>query len=326
MSDQLTRRATSADQQNVLVAGQRIAAVLEAVTTSFTSAYLGVLRSEARVSDEAGEVFASALITGAPESSWRHTSGFVVSEAYAVLALAGAHDPVEDVAGADISSRRWLRRLRVELASFVGGSPPAVLGERGATVLIPAADLADADVVSLFERLQAAVGTPLRAGLARAAVCDVPDATREAYELLDLAERLHRPAGVYRMADLVMEYQITRAEIGRDQLAALLDPLDDQPELVDTLAAYIRHQRNRRRTARTLNVHPNTVDYRLNRVAHHTGLDPTHVNGLWYLQAALVAHAYDIGATDPRTADSDALAGAIERRTGKWTDPAVSRS
>ncbi|WP_410874638.1 hypothetical protein [Nocardia sp. A7] len=38
--DQLARRATSADSRTMTVAGQRVAEVLERVTTSFTSTYL----------------------------------------------------------------------------------------------------------------------------------------------------------------------------------------------------------------------------------------------------------------------------------------------
>ncbi|MFE7719366.1 PucR family transcriptional regulator [Nocardia rhizosphaerihabitans] len=289
--DELSRRATSADSRALAVAGQRLAAVLEEVETSFTTAYLRVVRAEAAEHDDSGEVFASALITGAAmTSTWTRSSRFVLSESYTVLALAAEHG-VADAAG---HREAWLRRLRAELASLPHGSPPALLGVGGGTVLIGEEDLGEIDVSGLYERLRAATtGTPLRIGLVHAHTEQLPEATRQAHELVDLAERLYHPPGVYRMSDLVVEYQITRPGPGRRQVAAVLDPLRDQPELLQTLIVHIRNKRNRRRTARILHLHPNTVDYRLRRIAVHTGLDPATVHGLWYLQAALVASAYE---------------------------------
>ncbi|MFD6388601.1 PucR family transcriptional regulator [Nocardia sp. NPDC060259] len=289
--DELSRRATSADSRALAIAGQRLAAVLEEVETSFTTAYLRVVRAATTEHDDSGEVFASALITGAAmTSSWTRSSRFVLSESYTVLALAQEHG-VADTAG---HRETWLRRLRVELASLPDGSPPALLGVGGGTLLIGDEDLGAIDVSDLYERLQAATAeTPLRFGLVHAQTDHLPEATRQAHELVDLAARLYRPPGVYRMSDLVVEYQVTRPGPGRRQVAAVLDPLRDQPELLETLIVHIRNKRNRRRTAGILHLHPNTVDYRLRRVAVHTGLDPATVHGLWYLQAALVASAYE---------------------------------
>lgn len=42
-------------------------------------------------------------------------------------------------------------------------------------------------------------------------------------------------------------------------------------------------------TAKVLHVHPNTVDYRLERIARVTGLDPRKAEDLWRLRSAVVA-------------------------------------
>ena len=64
------------------------------------------------------------------------------------------------------------------------------------------------------------------------------------------------------------------------------------PELMETLEGYIATNLNRRVTARTLYVHTNTVDYRLKRITHLTGFDPTQATGLWSLRSALVARSW----------------------------------
>ncbi|WP_030515881.1 helix-turn-helix domain-containing protein [Nocardia sp. NRRL WC-3656] len=48
---------------------------------------------------------------------------------------------------------------------------------------------------------------------------------------------------------------------------------------------------NRRRTGKTLNLHPNTVDYRLRRIAELTGFHAHRYPDLWYLRSALVVHS-----------------------------------
>ncbi|MFD9549075.1 PucR family transcriptional regulator [Nocardia salmonicida] len=297
--DLLTRRATSADSRAVTMAGQRVGAVLEQVTTSFTSAYLRCVRAEASGHTDASEALSSALIAGSETPAWARGRGFEIAEAYAILALAAAPEHLDDRYLGEIEARGWLRRLHEELASCVGISPLAQLSDGGGTVLVPDGSDDGAAAEKLFDRLQSTAGTPLRAALVHAPTHQIPGAAKEAHELLDLAERLHRPAGLYRMRDLVVEYQITRPGPGRRQLAAILAPLRDQPDLVETLTEYLRYSRNRRRAANTLHIHPNTLDYRLQRVAQITGMDPTHVDGLWYLQSALVAHVHESGTPDP---------------------------
>ncbi|WP_194827924.1 CdaR family transcriptional regulator [Nocardia sp. XZ_19_231] len=298
--NQLTRRATSADGRAVTMAGQRVGEVLEQVTTSFTSAYLRYVRAETSGRTDDSEALSSALIAGSATPAWARGRGFEIGEAYAVLALAAASEHPHDPALSKIEARGWLRRLREELASCAGISPLAQLSEGGGTVLIPDDSDDGTAAENLFDRLQAAAATPLRAALVHAPTRHIPGAAKEAHELLDLAERLHRPAGrLYRMRDLVVEYQITRPGPGRQRLAAILAPLHDQPDLVETLTEYLRYSRNRRHAAKTLHIHPNTLDYRLQRVAQITGMDPTHVDGSWYLQSALVAHVHESGSGNP---------------------------
>ncbi|MGW4718072.1 PucR family transcriptional regulator, partial [Nocardia sp. NPDC004260] len=99
----------------------------------------------------------------------------------------------------------------------------------------------------------------------------------------------HRP--VRKFDDQVKplcERHCTRPGIGRDVLGTQVAPLMEHPDLLETLRIHIDNDLNRQRTARQLHVHPNTVDYRLRRIAQLTGLDPADARGLWYLRSALI--------------------------------------
>lgn len=61
----------------------------------------------------------------------------------------------------------------------------------------------------------------------------------------------------------------------------------EDPALLDTLAAYLERTGSLEGAARELFVHPNTVRYRLRRVADVTGLTPTVPRDAWSLRLAL---------------------------------------
>jgi hypothetical protein len=63
------------------------------------------------------------------------------------------------------------------------------------------------------------------------------------------------------------------------------------PVLLETLRAYLAHGRALEATARALFVHPNTVRYRLRRVAETTGWDATAPREAFVLQVALAVGA-----------------------------------
>lgn len=88
---------------------------------------------------------------------------------------------------------------------------------------------------------------------------------------------------------MLLEYQLSRPSPARAELARLLDPLRSNPELLRTLQSYLRNGLSRARTAAELYVHPNTVDYRLRRIARLTGLNPVQPKDLQHLRAAILA-------------------------------------
>ncbi len=70
-----------------------------------------------------------------------------------------------------------------------------------------------------------------------------------------------------------------------------------QGSLLETLSAYLGAGRSLEAAARTLYVHPNTVRYRLKRVADITGWDPLDARESYVLQTALAVGRLDVAAT-----------------------------
>ncbi|MFD4568451.1 helix-turn-helix domain-containing protein [Streptomyces sp. NPDC058467] len=69
---------------------------------------------------------------------------------------------------------------------------------------------------------------------------------------------------------------------------ALLDPVADRPELLETLRTHLAHQQDRRATATALGLHPNTVDNRLAKIGDQTGIELASPRGAALVIAALL--------------------------------------
>jgi DNA-binding PucR family transcriptional regulator len=63
--------------------------------------------------------------------------------------------------------------------------------------------------------------------------------------------------------------------------------------LLETLTAHVEHGRSLEAAARVLYVHPNTVRYRLRKVADVTGWDPLDAREAYVLQTALAVGRLD---------------------------------
>ncbi|MEV0245179.1 helix-turn-helix domain-containing protein [Nocardia sp. NPDC050712] len=117
----------------------------------------------------------------------------------------------------------------------------------------------------------------------------LPAAYAEAQIVAEVARSLRRGETVCERSFVVFEYAIATSGPARPGLAALLDPLEGQPALAQTLDAFIDQQFNHNAVARTMFIHRNTVNYRLTRIADLTGHDPQQPAGIATLMAARVA-------------------------------------
>lgn len=184
-----------------------------------------------------------------------------------------------------------------ELRACFGPDAVALLADAGGTILIPADDaVGEAELGAFVDRMSAAIAEPVLAVAVRSATGELPAADEQAHAALEVAGRLSLPDRLYRFAEVAIDFQLTRPGPGRDALAAVLAPIEEHPDLLETLRAYLEHGQDRRRTARALHLHPNSVDYRLRRIYQLTGTDGVDPAGLWTLRSALTVRDFLHGA------------------------------
>lgn len=293
-SDEAMLTLTLADYESLLDGAKLVVEMLDTLTTAVSMAYVRELRAVVSEHHTAVHTLTSALLGGHPTSTMARECGIEIAETYSVLALAVPPHPDERNPYLDskVVARRKLRRVQAALATECGDSVLSLLSVDGGTLLLPATAFDNAALDRLVLELSRAAQVPITATMVSAAAPQVPTAADQAHELLDMVQRLQFVRGLYRFDDMALEYQLTRPGPGREYLGSLLDPLDEHPELFETLRRHIANNLNRQRTARLLHVHTNTVDYRLKRIGQLTGFDPTQPSGLWYLRSALVARSY----------------------------------
>ncbi|WP_067691011.1 PucR family transcriptional regulator [Nocardia jejuensis] len=285
---------TAGDYENLLYGLRLVVRMLDRMTTEISLAYVRELRSVVSEHHTAVHTLTSALLGGHSTSTMARECGIEIAPSYHVLAVSIPPHPQEFDIRVDgkVVARRKLRRVQAELATRCGASALSLLSVDGGTILIPSGASSPADLDELIAGLSEAAEVSVMATVVTAVPREVPGAVEQARELLDMVQRLQCERGLYGFDELALEFQLTRPGPGREYLGSLLDPLDAYPELVDTLRRHISNNLNRRRTARLLHVHTNTIDYRLKRIGHLTGFDPTQLTGLWYLRSALVARSY----------------------------------
>lgn len=254
--------------------------------SAVSSAYLEVRQIIDSQEHGGRHALMTALLAGEPVE---HT-GRRPAPRYAVLSLAlGAH-PDEAASGqrARVAARRKIRRVRTVLDDVADEPALTALDGSGGTALLPFS--AGWDVLrGMVAKAAEAADIRITAAAEITGPAGIPAAAAQTAEIMDLVRRAARPPGLYRLADVLLDYQLSRPSGALAGLAGLLAPLDRKPELLRTLERYLSLDLDRRTTGAALHVHPNTVAYRVRRISDLTGLDPARPGDLQLLNAALVA-------------------------------------
>ncbi|MFJ8436484.1 PucR family transcriptional regulator [Kitasatospora sp. NPDC094019] len=296
----VTRHADHGDAADLLLLNRLMLNHLRRAAAATCAGYLAENRGDADERRAARGALVTALLDGAPAEAEAAAAraGIGLPPAYAVLRLAVAEHPDEHSPDVDraVAGHRKLRRLRTELDHATRQSALSALTAAGGVVLVPLEHDPEAVPEQVWERLAEtlrrlarAAGATVRAGGSTAVPAEVPAAAALAAEVLDVALAVGRAPGLHRLDDLLVEYQLSRPSRARSRLASLLAPLDDAGELLTTLRVHLAGGLSRRHTAQVLHLHPNTVDYRLRRIAVRTGLDPARPADLPRITAALAA-------------------------------------
>ncbi|MDX3189924.1 helix-turn-helix domain-containing protein [Streptomyces sp. MN03-5084-2B] len=280
----------SADVADLLDVADRVLAFAGTVTGAVTRGYLEELRTKVGQEHTARRTLLSVLVDGGPVDVVARSAGITLPARYVVLSVELGPHADEESPGVDagIAVRRKLRRFLAAFEHACGEGVLASLDGPGGLVLLPVASRVS-DWAAVLDAAGRAAGVSVLAAADTAAPPEVRAVAAQTGEVLDVLRWFGRPPGLYRLDDVLVEYQLTRPGAARDRLAAALDPLEAHPELAETLDAYLALDTNRRRTAARLHVHPNTVDYRLRRIRDLTGIDPLHPAGLPRIIAASAA-------------------------------------
>ncbi|WP_284739926.1 PucR family transcriptional regulator [Amycolatopsis sp. RTGN1] len=294
----LTDAAGDQDLESVRELGARLFDCLREAVNAVTGGYVDEVRQRAGAEQDAKQILFSALLDENPSALVDNA----VASRYLVLNLALGRHPDELRPGINttILGRRVAGRLHKTIAAATDDQAMTSLNGRGGIVLVPVEDGFSrrhwADVLTAAEQ---AAGVPVTAVVAVAAPDRIRATAVQNADVLDVLRWFERPPGLYGLDDVLVEYQLTRPGPARRRLAATLEPLDHHPELAETLSCYVENAENRRRTATRLNVHPNTVDYRLRRVSEVVGRDVTEPSGMHHVMAALAARRAE-GTSFPR--------------------------
>ncbi|MEU9860214.1 helix-turn-helix domain-containing protein [Streptomyces sp. NPDC047971] len=296
---QVFPEAEPGDFGDVLLVQRHLLAYLRLVSCAVAAGY--VQERQTALGDEqvALQALLSRLLEGGSPQAAADRAGIRLPPCYLVLSISVGPHPDELVPGVDhaVAARRKLRRLRNELQRQTGGVALSVLSGRGGLVLVPHESPAavigpgERDRLSrLVVELGRMCGAEVLAAATAAPPEGVAESARLAGEIREVAEAAGRGPGLCLLDDVLLEYQLSRPSPARDGLAALLDPLKTRPELLATLRTFLACGLDRRRAAALLQVHPNTVDYRLRKATDLTGLDAARGADLVTLHAALAAH------------------------------------
>lgn len=118
----------------------------------------------------------------------------------------------------------------------------------------------------------------------------LPEAFASAREVLHTVRVLSYRPGLYQLSDVVLETLVCRSPDLAGHLAARVYPVVDAGEyLVETVEAFLVHGTERKRLARRLYIHPNTLNYRLKRVHELTGLSLTTPRDLSILRGGMIS-------------------------------------
>jgi hypothetical protein len=285
---QVSAGATPGDHADLRELLEMLLEIQRRILCSVTESYLAARRTIDSEEHSGRHALMAALLSGTePDGTVR------AAPRYAVLTLHLERHPDEDAAAPGVAARRKIRRVREALDAFAEQPCLTAFRSDRGTVLMPlddeGADLDHGGLRALIADAAGVAGTPLTAAVAVAEVAEVPAAVAHTAEIVDLVRATGRPPGLYRLEDVLLDYQLSRPSAALPALAARLEPLAGKPELLTTLQTYLNLDRERRMTATALHVHPNTVDYRLRRISELTGLSAHRTEDLGELHASLVA-------------------------------------
>jgi carbohydrate diacid regulator len=145
---------------------------------------------------------------------------------------------------------------------------------------------------ALVQRLHADTGSTINIGIGRyhPGLRGLASSYQDARVALSLGRRFQKDNRVHCLDGLgVAAFVGVADEKTKVDLAShLLSPLDHEPELLVTLDAFFKSDGSASCTAGHLNIHRNTLSYRLDKITSLTGLDPRRFDDAVQIRVAMI--------------------------------------
>jgi hypothetical protein len=269
---------------------------LDAMDLVATQAAEAYVREETRLRTQSGRLardLVERLIAGRPvEVDARHAAAPGLDPTGALVVVVARVER----AAVPVGDALQAAREAVEAAMSLGRASPLVAIRDSEVVLVTAASAPSRRAASLAAARERVLGehdVDVRCGVSAPApgFAGVPRAYREAELSVSHASAAHP---IVSLADLsaldcllVGADTTTRAAIAAKGARLPALPADELAQAAATVRAFAAADLNVARTAAALYVHPNTVRYRLARIADTTGHDPRTFAGLTELVCVL---------------------------------------
>ncbi|PRY04017.1 CdaR family transcriptional regulator [Paraburkholderia sp. BL25I1N1] len=109
----------------------------------------------------------------------------------------------------------------------------------------------------------------------------------EALKAIDFSPKRHDRNRVSLYSSIVMAECARHTDTASRYLSALLQQLSSEPDLVSTLEVYLEKNQRRKQSALVLGIHPNTLNYRIERIESLLGASLDDVGWISKLDIAL---------------------------------------
>jgi hypothetical protein len=210
--------ASREELDELVLVVSRLLELLMRINITVVEAYTEVEQSIYNAEREARRALCSALLHGLPAAELAARADTALAEQYTVLAIHIRHHDQPSTA-ATLVGRRRIRLLHRALDALAGTTTLATFDGWTGIALLPSASDAELDDTRyhrLAEELTEHLGAPVflaeYASVPRDAIART---AKEATDLAELARLLGKPAGAYRLDDLLLEYQLTRPGTAR---------------------------------------------------------------------------------------------------------------
>ncbi len=145
---------------------------------------------------------------------------------------------------------------------------------------------------ALLDRLLVGSKEKINIGLGRyhPGLTGLADSYADARTALSLGRRFHKDKRIHWLAELgvVAFVGISDEEMKQELAEHLLSPLNEEPELLQTLERFFAEDCSLSLAAVGLSIHRNTLSYRLDKVKSLTGLDPRRFDDAVQIRLALM--------------------------------------